>query len=156
MCKGHEVGGHGVLHVEAVDTLLLHVRALRGAHQDLYPRRGLRPRRPRPLRQRVPHGKPHAPIRTIPCPRWGPHSPVGKPHVLREAPPPGSGSHTARDPPVSVRDPPHRSGSPQLLARTPLIPVGSRGGAGGLPGALGPSRSACPVPASVSRGSGQV
>lgn len=46
--EGHEVGGHRVLHVEAVDALLLHVGAPCGAHQHLHPRRGLRARRPHP------------------------------------------------------------------------------------------------------------
>lgn len=39
--QGHEVGGDGVLHVEVVDALLLHVGALCGTHQHLHPRRGL-------------------------------------------------------------------------------------------------------------------
>lgn len=39
--QGHEVGGHGVLHVEAVHALLLQVGALCGTHQHLHPRRGL-------------------------------------------------------------------------------------------------------------------
>lgn len=50
--QGHEVGGHGVLHVEVIDALLLHVGAPCGAHQHLHPRRGLhtgRPHRQAPL-----------------------------------------------------------------------------------------------------------
>lgn len=95
-----------------------------------------------------PHGgHPVSPVGT-PWPGWQAPCPWERPHHLGQAATP-LGSL-----PFPVRDPPRCSGHPQLLAHTPLIPVRSGRGARGLPGALGPGHSACPLPALASRGSG--